>query len=77
MYIEDPTNNLQQFIKLSVGGRVKLARNHKVTFYMKIHCSFQTTIGTLTKTENTMLKAMFGGGMEVLTDSEGKYYTIF
>lgn len=30
-----------------------------------------TTIGTLTKYD-TMLRAMFGGRMEVLTDSEGK-----
>lgn len=42
--------------------------------YVKLNVGghlFYTTIGTLTKTENTMLKAMFGGGMEVLTDSEG------
>jgi hypothetical protein len=30
-----------------------------------------TTIGTLTK-HDTMLRAMFSGRMEVLTDSEGK-----
>lgn len=30
-----------------------------------------TTIGTLTKHDN-MLRAMFSGRMEVLTDSEGK-----
>lgn len=34
-----------------------------------------TTIGTLTK-HDTMLRAMFSGRMEVLTDSEGKK-TIF
>lgn len=31
-----------------------------------------TTIGTLTKHDN-MLRAMFSGRMEVLTDSEGRY----
>lgn len=31
-----------------------------------------TTIGTLTK-HDTMLRAMFSGRMEVLTDSEGKF----
>ena len=31
-----------------------------------------TTIGTLTK-HDTMLRAMFSGRMEVLTDSEGSY----
>ena len=31
-----------------------------------------TTIGTLTKHDN-MLRAMFSGRMEVLTDSEGEY----
>jgi len=30
-----------------------------------------TTIGTLTKVQDTMLQAMFSGRMEVLTDSEG------
>ena len=30
-----------------------------------------TTIGTLTKADN-MLRAMFSGRMEVLTDTEGK-----
>lgn len=33
-----------------------------------------TTIGTLTKHDN-MLRAMFSGRMEVLTDSEGKWFT--
>lgn len=31
-----------------------------------------TTIGTLTK-HDTMLRAMFSGRMEVLTDSEGEF----
>lgn len=33
-----------------------------------------TTIGTLTK-HDTMLRAMFSGRMEVLSDSDGKLYT--
>lgn len=33
-----------------------------------------TTIGTLTK-HDTMLRAMFSGRMEVLSDSDGKRYT--
>lgn len=32
-----------------------------------------TTIGTLTKHDN-MLRAMFSGRMEVLTDAEGEYF---
>lgn len=35
-----------------------------------------TTIGTLTK-HDTMLRAMFSGRMEVLTDSEGKIKLCF
>lgn len=42
--------------------------------YVKLNVGgtlFYTTIGTLTKLDN-MLRAMFSGRMEVLTDSEGK-----
>jgi len=42
--------------------------------YVKINVGgslHYTTIGTLTK-QDTMLRAMFSGRMEVLTDSEGK-----
>ncbi len=42
--------------------------------YVKLNVGgglFYTTIGTLTKYDN-MLRAMFSGRMEVLTDSEGK-----
>jgi len=42
--------------------------------YVKLNVGgvlFQTTIGTLTKQDN-MLRAMFSGRMEVLTDTEGK-----
>jgi BTB/POZ domain-containing adapter for CUL3-mediated RhoA degradation protein len=41
--------------------------------YVKLNVGgalFQTTIGTLTKQDN-MLRAMFSGRMEVLTDAEG------
>lgn len=41
--------------------------------YVKLNvggCLFYTTIGTLTKNDN-MLRAMFSGRMEVLSDSDG------
>jgi len=41
--------------------------------YVKLNVGgalFNTTIGTLTK-QDSMLRAMFSGRMEVLTDSEG------
>lgn len=44
--------------------------------YVKLNVGgtlFYTTIDTLTKQDN-MLRAMFSGRMEVLTDSEGAYY---
>ena len=49
--------------------------------YVKLNVGgtlFYTTIGTLTK-HDTMLRAMFSGRLEVLTDHEGdvyKYYII-
>ena len=42
--------------------------------YVKLNVGgalFNTTIGTLTK-QDSMLRAMFSGRMEVLTDSEGQ-----
>ena len=42
--------------------------------YMKLNVGgalFNTTIGTLTK-QDSMLRAMFSGRMEVLTDSDGE-----
>ena len=42
--------------------------------YVKLNVGgalFNTTIGTLTK-QDSMLRAMFSGRMEVLTDSEGE-----
>lgn len=44
--------------------------------YVKLNVGgtlFYTTIGTLTKSDN-MLRTMFSGRMEVLTDSEGNYH---
>lgn len=44
--------------------------------YVKLNVGgalYYTTMQTLTK-QDTMLKAMFSGRMEVLTDSEGKHY---
>lgn len=46
--------------------------------YVKLNVGgalYYTTMQTLTK-QDTMLKAMFSGRMEVLTDSEGKYNAI-
>jgi len=43
--------------------------------YVKLNVGgslYYTTIGTLTKVQETMLQAMFSGRMEVLTDSEGE-----
>jgi len=43
--------------------------------YVKLNVGgalFNTTIGTLTK-QDSMLRAMFSGRMEVLTDSEGEF----
>jgi len=44
------------------------------TKYVKLNVGgslFYTTLGTLTKRADSMLRAMFSGRMEVLTDSEG------
>ena len=53
----------------ATGGVIKGAPS----MYVKMNVGgslFNTTIGTLTK-HDTMLRAMFSGRMEVLTDSEG------
>ena len=47
--------------------------------YVKLNvggCLFHTTIGTLTKHDN-MLRAMFSGRMELLTDAEGNKFNKF
>jgi len=44
------------------------------TKYVKLNVGgslFYTTLGTLTKRADSMLRAMFSGRMEVLTDTEG------
>lgn len=46
--------------------------------YVKLNvggCLHYTTIGTLTK-HDTMLRAMFSGRMEVLSDSDGKMISL-
>lgn len=46
--------------------------------YVKLNvggCLHYTTIGTLTK-HDTMLRAMFSGRMEVLSDSDGIIYNL-
>lgn len=45
------------------------------TKYVKLNVGgslFYTTLSTLTKRADSMLRAMFSGRMEVLTDSEGR-----
>lgn len=67
-----------QYVKLNIGGLLYYTTigtdfSHKYKEKRKIdlkYC-FLNTIGTLTK-HDTMLRAMFSGRMEVLTDSEGK-----
>lgn len=47
--------------------------------YVKLNVGgslYYTTIGTLQK-QDTMLRAMFSGRMEVLTDSEGEIHCLF
>ena len=46
------------------------------TKYVKLNVGgslFYTTLGTLTKRADSMLRAMFSGRMEVLTDTEGNF----
>lgn len=63
----------------------KMSGDHKTLIkgspsqYVKLNVGgtlFYTTIGTLTKSDN-MLRTMFSGRMEVLTDSEGIYYFLY
>lgn len=56
------------------GDQKTLIKGHS-SQYVKLNVGgrlYYTTIGTLTKHNDTMLSAMFSGRMEVLTDSEGK-----
>lgn len=62
----DPTANMSGDHKTLIKG--------SPSQYVKLNVGgtlFYTTIGTLTKSDN-MLRTMFSGRMEVLTDSEGK-----
>ncbi|XP_002015385.2 BTB/POZ domain-containing adapter for CUL3-mediated RhoA degradation protein 3 [Drosophila miranda] len=55
------------------GDQKVLLKGHS-SQYVKLNVGgrlYYTTIGTLTKHNDTMLSAMFSGRMEVLTDSEG------
>lgn len=55
------------------GDQKTLLKGHP-SQYVKLNVGgrlYYTTIGTLTKHNDTMLSAMFSGRMEVLTDSEG------
>jgi BTB/POZ domain-containing adapter for CUL3-mediated RhoA degradation protein len=52
---------------------VKFASSHGSYVRLNVGgCLFYTTLGTLTKHEGSMLKAMFSGRMEVMMDSEGR-----
>lgn len=63
--------------KLETMGDHKVFLKGHSSQYVKLNVGgalYYTTIGTLTKHNDTMLSAMFSGRMEVLTDSEGLYY---
>lgn len=58
-----------------MSGDQKTTINGSPSQYVKLNVGgslHYTTIGTLTK-HDTMLRAMFSGRMEVLTDSEGEW----
>ena len=57
-----------------MSGEQRTVIKGNVLKYVKLNVGgalFYTTIGTLTK-RDTMLRAMFSGRLEVLTDSEGE-----
>ena len=61
-----------------MSGETKTVIKGNSSKYVKLNVGgtlHYTTIGTLTK-QDTMLRAMFSGRMEVLTDSEGKYLCV-
>lgn len=61
------------------GDQKTLIKGHS-SQYVKLNVGgrlYYTTIGTLTKHNDTMLSAMFSGRMEVLTDAEGELENIF
>uniref|UniRef100_A0A1I7X879 Ribosome biogenesis protein BRX1 homolog n=1 Tax=Heterorhabditis bacteriophora TaxID=37862 RepID=A0A1I7X879_HETBA len=79
--VEDPVGEMHDdaVSTKEVSGWVAEDRNHVMNSnasedrYVKLNVGgslYQTTVGTLTK-HDTMLRAMFSGRMEVLTDSNG------
>lgn len=59
-----------------MSGETKTVIKGTSSKYVKLNVGgslHYTTIGTLTK-QDTMLRAMFSGRMEVLTDSEGNIH---
>lgn len=57
-----------------MSGDQKTLINGSPSQYVKLNvggCLYHTTIATLTSKQDTMLRAMFSGRMEVLSDSEG------
>lgn len=87
IYLELENNIDRSVTSCSDPDRFSLAKmsgDHKTLIkgspsqYVKLNVGgtlFYTTIGTLTKSDN-MLRTMFSGRMEVLTDSEGGYYQL-
>lgn len=71
---EKPCEDLVLFANTQkMSGDQTLIKGHS-SQYVKLNVGgrlYYTTIGTLTKHNDTMLSAMFSGRMEVLTDSEG------
>lgn len=62
-----------------MSGETKTVIKGTSSKYVKLNVGgslHYTTIGTLTK-QDTMLRAMFSGRMEVLTDSEGNLHRIY
>lgn len=60
----------------AMSGDQKVLLKGHASQYVKLNVGgrlYYTTIGTLTKHNDTMLSAMFSGRMEVLTDSEGLF----
>uniref|UniRef100_A0A1A9VT55 BTB domain-containing protein n=2 Tax=Glossina TaxID=44049 RepID=A0A1A9VT55_GLOAU len=71
------SNSYEQLVLLPAskmsGDQKTLIKGHS-SQYVKLNVGgrlYYTTIGTLTKHNETMLSAMFSGRMEVLTDAEG------
>lgn len=65
--------HLHEKPQIMSGDQKLLLKGHS-SQYVKLNVGgslYYTTVGTLTKHNDTMLSAMFSGRMEVLTDSEG------